>query len=447
MAEANTDEFLEKDFSVGEYLGKILGNTAGECARIRDSHLRVLSQHSEALTEELLENKEEIEAALRTLQELSRECARIAKELPDLFLPVLEYEKKPGVVAEHKKFKHEMKQMKGGKALITSARGLKYQEHVELSIDKTAATGKVLVTNDLVVIGVKKEGKYEVYNALMLKELSSSLENRALVLSLPPVYVEILSGEHSSLHKLHTEIEKAQRKKQETAKLFEPTEEENLQEREEYSRYLLKIGRLSQVGDLSVDELVAEVEQSYQATKEWKHAKKALKHLKKSHPFPAVELFCRLVEDDLISKTGEIVQRRDRLERILEALSKVLNKHLKTVQGLFEDDSALSGVVSLHLERVHVKTAEAFIKHFTTTAAEPADVEDALKQLRALFRYPGYTFEYTVDTAQSIKKELLKKKYTFNKNVIINVFENIGQPEGGGEGGSGKGGDGGEMVG
>ncbi|KAI5190733.1 hypothetical protein NECID01_1100, partial [Nematocida sp. AWRm77] len=220
MKQEGSEDFLNKDFSVGEYLGKILSSTSGECARIRDSHIRALSQHSEALAEELLQHKEEIEEALRTLQDLARESERIGKELPDLFLPMLEYEKKPGVVAEHKQFRHEIKHMKGGKALLAPGRCLKYKEHVELSIDHVQADGVVLVANDIVVVGVKKDKKYEVYNALMVKELSASMENRVLVLSLPPVYVEVLAGEHASLHKLHAEIEKVQKKKQEITKLF-----------------------------------------------------------------------------------------------------------------------------------------------------------------------------------------------------------------------------------
>jgi len=426
MRQDGADEFMKEDFSVGEYLSKILTDAAGECSRIKDSHVRILSKHTEALAEELMDNCENVEKSLRTVVGLSRECRRVAKELPELFLPLVEYDSRPSAVEEHRKFAQEMQTIKGGKALVTRTRVLKYKEHVQMVIDKSETSGKILITNDTMVICVKKEDEYEMYNALLLQEMEAAMENGRVALSLPPVYVEVVSGEHSSLHKLYSEIEKTQRKRDIGERLQEEeTEEEIEKTKEEYNRYLLRIGKIDQIEELSVEELVENVKQAYSATREWKYAKKIMKLIGKKDPGQAFELFCALVEEGAAEKMVEIVHRREKQEKIVEKMAKLLRKEMETVQALFEGEEHLNGNISLYLERLHIKAAEVYTKHLMAIGGDEKHVEDSLGKMRETFKYDGYNYEYTVDIAQKIRKEVIKKRYAFSKRVVQSVFENM----------------------
>ena len=75
------NEFMRDDFSLGEYLTRVLSESAGGCTRVKDTHVRMLSKQSELLAEEPLGKREDIEKALRMFGELAKECGRIEREL------------------------------------------------------------------------------------------------------------------------------------------------------------------------------------------------------------------------------------------------------------------------------------------------------------------------------------------------------------------------------
>ncbi|KAI5192454.1 hypothetical protein NECID01_1949, partial [Nematocida sp. AWRm77] len=134
---------------------------------------------------------------------------------------------------------------------------------------------------------------------------------------------------------------------------------------------------------------------------------------------------CVLVEEDLVGKAGLIVCRKEKAEKVFEALSRALLRHVRTVQDMFGEEEVLGGKIALHLEKVHTQVAEVFIKHFSTASTLSCSMEEVLSTLKTSFVYEGYTFGYCVDIAQSAKKDLLKKKYAFGKKVVTSVFKNI----------------------
>ncbi|OAG30757.1 hypothetical protein NEDG_02151 [Nematocida displodere] len=438
MKRGQADVFLEEEFSIGEYLSKILTDTSGECSRIRDSHIRLLAKHSEALTGEMVQNTDNIFMALTALTELSVECQRIHKELPELFLPILEYERKPTSTEAHRSFKLEAGRIKGAGSLVTTTRMLVYKERVDVVVNRERVSGVVLVTNDVVVVAVEAPADEDdssddaqvalrLYDALLIKELEISKEKGTLVLSLPPVTIVVAPSEHTSVDKVYKHIETIKQKHGPKIHSFELREADNRIEQEEYNSYLMRIGEISKIEKPSAEELVEDLKSLYLLDKGGKSAAKLIKLLKKEDIVAGFAAFCALVEKDLENKIFEIVHTKDNMLDIVERMEKLLKKQFSTIVTLFSKEPSIQGNVSLYLERIHMKAAETFLMHLFT-ASDHGSTDEAVERLKKAFVYDGYSFAYTLSAAEHVKKDLLKKRYNFNKKILGYVFEEVAAP-------------------
>lgn len=427
-------EFVKEGFSMGEYLGKVLEDESGECTRIRDGHIRILSKQNKELAKEIIEKRDMVRDSLKMLVEMVNESKRVVEELPELFLPLLECGKRDSTITEKQKaFKDVMERIEGGKQLITKDRELMYKEKIDFIVDEERISGRVYVSSDILVLSAeKKSGGEEMYNAFLLKECAVSVEDAALLISIPPIRVEIVSGEHSGFSKLKTEIDRAQKKGRERAERTAVQEEsrknaleEDKEEKREYNRYLIQIGYISRMENPSVDEIAEEIRCIYRAEQSWKKAKRALDQMKKKDIYKAFSLFCEISNGKVTDKIEGIVEERVKVEEAVNKAGAVIKSHMKKVLSLFKEDS-LSGHISLYFESVHIKSAEIFIRHYMhfSSGREGSICADALKKC---FVYDGYTFSYTVEIAQQVQKEILRKRYAFTKRILQHAFGSASQ--------------------
>lgn len=420
--ESSSNDFLDGRFSTEAYLSKLLLDESGECRRIRDMHERLSASHTELLADELLESREKVSESLLLLKKLSAACQRTRKELPEMFLPILEQEKKSGHAEERKLFREEMKKIQGGKQFAAPGRYLKYKERVHVKIDRVESKGYIYVTNDLLIIAVEKKDRLEVYNGLSIRELTFSLEEDLLMLSLPPVTVEVVEGEHNSFSRLFSALEKVYKKKA-SIHIEEAVINKEEIERVRYNKYLLQIGRVSQISDPSEEEVLEEIEYSYKIEKSWSKAEDSLLLAKKKNILKAFSLYERISQDEMQKQITKLVDQRSPQTKVVESLSKLLTSHMKQTDSLFGEPS-IRGRVSLYYESLHIKASETFLKSALYSLSEEQIKED-LSLLQKAFTYNGYSYGYTVELAQSIRKDLLKKRYSFNKKIILSLFEDL----------------------
>lgn len=420
------EDFLAQDFNTPEYLGTILTGAPRECSRIRDSHIRMLSAHTAALADELDTNIQNITHKLRALLVLLDEVARIKKEVPDLLLPITQSQKqRPHLDTEegHAKLQDALKTVEGSEFLLLPHRTLIYQEQVKMKIDQEEQAGRILVASDcLILTTITQNTKEEVYNALLLKEVSASLEARVLVISLSPISVEVYPQEHTTLNKLHAEIEK--QKKIRTCSttspdpIHAPTE---LEKRSRYNRYLIRIGLLGKTEDPTEEDIFAEIKTITAPKKEWKRFLKLLNMLLELNPVAALRIFIELCLPEILHMLRETIQRKEKLEKIVQSLRSILEKHMKTLGSVFGKYKEARADVSIYLESLHLAAAQLFLAH-ALSVSEADTVSESLENLREAFIYDGYSFAYTISGAQKVKKHLLRRRYAFNKHMVSQAF-------------------------
>lgn len=426
MSHNPAEDFLAQDFSTSEYLGSILTGASRECSRIRDSHVRMLSVHTAALAEELDTNIQAITHKLRELLVLLDEASRIKKEVPDLLLPISQSQKQrphPDTEEGHAKLQEALKKVEGAEFLLLPHRALLHQEQVKMKIDQEEHAGRILVASDCIILTTLNQNtKEEVYNALLLKEVSASLEGRVLVISLPPISVEVHPQEHTTLNKLHAEIEK-QRKirtcsSASTDPIHAPTE---LEKRSKYNRYLIRIGLLGKTEEPTEEDIFAEIKTITAPKKEWKRFLKLLHMLLDLNPVAALRVFIELCLPEVLHMLRETIQRKEKLERIVQSVRSILEKHMKTLASVFGKYKEARADVSIYLESLHLAAAQLFLAHALSVAGADT-VSESLENLREAFVYDGYSFAYTISGAQKVKKHLLRRRYAFNKHVVAQAF-------------------------
>ncbi|KAI5192367.1 hypothetical protein NEMIN01_1981 [Nematocida minor] len=425
----NEEEFLRQDFSLNEYLGKILADSSGECSRLKDKHIRILSKHSEALSEEVLHKKDKIRDGLVTLSLLIQEAKRISKELPDLFLPLSEGSSRKIDNEMHKELEDEIEKMNGDPSLARG-RVLKHKEIITIKIDGEVHSGILLISEDIIVIGVddKSTNGREFYNALLIKEVSCDIEESVLAISLPPVRVEIVKAE-SAFKDLRSKIFGGRSRDRKTAKT--PNKLPNVEitdtvDNLEYKNYLLRIGRLESIENPSIPDIIAEIRSIYRMS-EWKGCTSLLKLLKKMSPVEAVKLYCE-IEGHKITKTiTGIVHTRETCDAIIEKLHELMKNYIRAIEKVFPESDA-SPFLSLHLESIHQVAAEMVYKLFYQSDSKKDLMEGhntLTDKLKKAFEYDGYSYGYTVKVENEIKKSVLKERYIFNKHVMSYVFKKV----------------------
>ncbi|KAI5180085.1 hypothetical protein NEOKW01_0414 [Nematocida sp. AWRm80] len=430
------DDFLKKEFSMGEYIGRILPSSSDEYSRIKDIHVRLLSKHTEALSEEAFKNQDEIERSLRLLVSLQTECKRVIKELPELFLPIASTGPKEVSQDSQKEMKRELEKMSADLSLLGKHRTLKYKEEVKMTIDGELHNGVILLAEDILIVGLEGPDKLEYYNALLLKELECIFENNKLVLSLPPIRIEIHPTEEMSLKRLHGRIEKSIKKTtMKEPSLTHQTEEpaenssddtESDIDRAEYNEYLLKIGRSSHLDEFTTDELAKETEMQYRVEGNWSTALNTLYVLKKKDVFAAFDLFRAIEEESQMTKISQIIHKRDSLDTIIAKLSQTLSSCIKALQEIFNEPQ-VQGCISEYLEALHLHASKTFIKYLYQVH-NASNIEDVLNKLRKAFVYKDYSFEYTVMLGNSARHAILKQEYAFNKLILQDFFLSMCDP-------------------
>ncbi|KAH9385251.1 uncharacterized protein NEMAJ01_0147 [Nematocida major] len=421
------DEFLQQDFSLDEYLSKILADSSGECSRLKDRHVRMLSKHSEALSGDMLDKKETVKNGLHMLAALIEEAKRISKELPDLFLPLAESSGEAPNSKQHKELEHEVEKIHGD-ASIAEGRVLKHKEHVSLRIDREEHTGVILVCEDIIILGIDTKDGMELYNAFLIRELTCSMEKDYLVISLPPIRIEVTRAD-STLKHLRNKIlgsgaESAKTRETVVQKADGYTEEID---QAMYAEYLLRIGRVHSIEDPSSPEIVQGIKSLYSVS-QWKGASSLLQLLKKQDLLEAVKLYCGIEGEKLMKAVTGIVHQRENIKEIVKKVGIVLVHYINGLEKAFPE-TASQGYISLHLEEVHTKTAELVYRSYYISESmqeQPDTTSTALtEQLVQAFTYKEYSFGYTTKVEAEIKKEHLKSRYTFNKQVMQCVFKSL----------------------
>lgn len=419
-------EFLKESFSIGEYLGKVLADESGEYSRIRDGHIRILSRQNKALAKEIISSREKVEEAVKALVKMTEESKKVLEELPELFLPLLECKKKAAPFSgQQKEFKAAMERVEGGKQFVTKGRELLYRESIDFLLDGQNTPGAIYVSSDLILISVeKKTGEEEVHNALLLKECAVSVEDAYLLISLPPVVVEIVSGEHSSFSKLKAEIDKAQKaasRSSSSARAL-PAPHSSPGSNRSYNRYLLRIGFASSMQEPSEEELVEEVLCIYRTEHSWSRVGSSLEELKRRNIHRAFSIFAEASLRRVEEKVEGMLQERADLAQLVEKASIAIKKSMKKASSTFKEKE-LAGSVSIYFESIHLRCSELFIRHCMHFSKDEMDTCCSL--LRKAFVYEGYIFSYTVGVAQEAEKEALKRRYAFGKRIVQYAFEEI----------------------
>ncbi|EIJ87682.1 hypothetical protein NEQG_02229 [Nematocida parisii ERTm3] len=215
------DAFLRADFSLDEYLSRILADSSGECSRLKDQHVRILSQHADSLSCEIISEKEKIYEGLNTLSALVAEAKRISSELPELFLPLLSGETSKLDSELHRDLENEVEAMQGDLS-IAEGRTLQHKEHITLVIDRQVYTGIILVCKDIIIVGLNTQEGREMYNALLIKEIQCSIEGSSLIILLPPIRIEITKTESTLKYLLNKIIGREASKPQKPQKQKSP---------------------------------------------------------------------------------------------------------------------------------------------------------------------------------------------------------------------------------
>lgn len=417
----NEEEFLQEDFCVDEYLSKILADSSGECSRLKDKHVRILSKHSDALSEEIGDKKEAIRDGLLALSSLIEEAKRISKELPDLFLPLVSSAEQSVNAELHKELEYEIEKMQADLS-VAEGRTLKHKENIELRIDRESYTGVILVCEDIVVIGIDtKEGR-EMYNAFLVKELSCTIEKEHLVLSLPPVRIEITKSDSTLVHLRNKIVGESKA----SSKRKSPKNSVCIEEIDgiDYSNYLLRIGRIQDIEDPSVSAIVEEIKSVYKIS-QWKDVSPLLKLLKKKSLLDAAKLYCSIEGSKLEKAIQGIIHQRESPTEVIEKLGVLISHYIKGLEKVFPEPLA-SGYISLHLEEIHIKASEMFYRSYYIIEAleeqEDKKSEAIREALKKAFTYDGYSYGYTTAAGDEIRKGFLRNRYTFNKQVMQNVF-------------------------
>lgn len=425
----NEEEFLREDFSLNEYLSKILADSTGECSRLKDKHIRILSKNSAALSKEMLHKKDKIKDGLVTLSLLIEEAKRISKELPDLFLPTANTaENTAGNSEKHEELESELGKISGDTSVLSRGRTLKHKESVKLRIDGEVYTGIVILSEDIVIFGIDEKNGRELYNALLIKEVTCTMENDVLVVSLPPVRIEIVEAESafSSLQQILVGRGSEGRPSKERNKPQHAQSTSRKIDDLEYKDYLVRIGRVETIDTPEADDVSSEIRSVYRMCG-WKGCTALLNLLKKVNLMRAVELYCE-IEGSKIEKTVHgVIHAKGPSGTIIDKLHVLLGHYIKGLEEVFPETDA-SGYLSLHLDSIHRKTAESFYRLFylTNSVNDMGGVDAKLtEKLKNAFVYEGYSFSYTVKIGDEIKKSILKDRYTFNKNVMSNVFKKV----------------------
>ncbi|EHY64759.1 hypothetical protein NERG_02162 [Nematocida ausubeli] len=63
--------------------------------------------------------------------------------------------------------------------------------------------GMLLVCADILIVGIKTNDGWEMYNALLIKEIQCRIEEDILAITLPPIRLEITKAENTLKHLLN----------------------------------------------------------------------------------------------------------------------------------------------------------------------------------------------------------------------------------------------------
>ncbi|KAI5167286.1 hypothetical protein NEIRO03_1808 [Nematocida sp. AWRm78] len=425
------DAFLRADFSLDEYLSRILADSSGECSRLKDQHVRILSQHADSLSCEIIGEKEKIYEGLNTLSALVAEAKRISSELPELFLPLLSGETSKLDSELHRDLENEVEAMQGDLS-IAEGRTLQHKEHITLVIDRQVYTGIILVCKDIIIVGLNTQEGREMYNALLIKEIQCSIEGSSLIISLPPIRIEITKTESTLKHLLNKITGREASKPKKSSKTKEPksetTSEISINEVDgiEYKKYLLQIGRIESIESPSNDEIIKEILAMHKAS-QWKGTASLLKILKKKSILDAVKIYCQ-IEGEIIEKAiDSVISKKAPITSIIERVHTLLDHYIKGIEKVFPE-SAAYGYIAVHLEDIHVNTAKHMFRLFymcSDSLDENNDSHSFITSLKKAFTYNGYSYGYTVRVGDDVLKDILKSKYGFNKQVMQSVFKQM----------------------
>ncbi|KFG25845.1 uncharacterized protein NESG_01833 [Nematocida ausubeli] len=416
------DEFMRTEFSLDEYLSKILADASGECARLKDQHVRMLSHHAEALSCDMRNKKQEIREGLCTLAALTEEARRISLELPELFLPLLATED-PHKDEMHSALESEVQALHGD-ASISEGRFLKHKEHVTVTIDRVSYEGVLLVCADILIVGIKTNDGWEMYNALLIKEIQCRIEEDILAITLPPIRLEITKAENTLKHllnKIHGTNSQKSTPRDRSISDKDANNKADDADKEAYADFLLQIGQV-QTADPSIENLLQKIEEAHKRGK-WKESS-LLQALKRKSISAAVQAYCTLEKPVLYREIDASLRRKEPLIDILQTLHDLIAHYILGVEKVFPEPAAY-GYIAVHLEEIHERTARLVYRLFYLCSASEEESVAFNAALIKAFTYDGYSYGYTARIGEEVRKDLLRSKYAFNKQVMQNIFKKI----------------------
>jgi hypothetical protein len=397
----------------------------------RDRSQRDYVKKKALLAEEAKKSIDSIFESLKRYSGYRRSLRASLLELPGFFGPIYTYERDVRQEEAADKLRRELEKFKDkeGLDLADGKRYLIGKEFVFLEASdlegRAEKEGVVLITNDLIIIALNREGELVFYNALEIAELEVHEREKFIVLMVPPV-VLTMKPLHGTMSLLRTHLKR---------KNPDPLPQAAPQKDSGYVEYLLAI---KQYGLLPTDlspykgVLAESMEPSLSGMEDREKMKRRLRL------FASIDYSRAL--DALFALERKRVEKKIKREvaegNVVEGVSRILREHVgeteRDVEEFFltdvdgEREREVRAKLVIHLHSIHILAVSIASTYLYTdhvvASSRNSTAEETLLHLASRFVYPGYRFSYLSGSSLPFKNDYLKRRYYKNKEIISLLF-------------------------
>lgn len=425
VKEAHDKLINSADFNVQYFLSKSLPSLSLETIKTgRDRHLRVFTKYATEVNKEIFQHRDSILHNLSLFFRYKDMLDGVTPHIDPFLRPIFLFKRSKGknrrqqhLLTELKKFNEDLKD------LAADSRYLLKKEKVLLTIDKSDKEGVVLITNDMVIIGVYADA-LSFYNALHIRELEIIQQPSAITLRVRPVTVTIKPTKDTKDFKGIAPLLLPPKKPAPPR----PAATEGERESGDYIDFLIRTHQTSSLARNSSAEtskasllsiknvILREYKVNGRITPE---VKSNLGILRRASSRELVEAFFSIKEQEL--STLITASLTSDLYKLIDQVSLFISKTISEMAKWEITDPHALSLASLHLEHLHTHSISLLSIPIYNTYA--ADSKIDIGYIEGKFKYKGYSYGYTAQKVNAITKKIVKKKYLKKKEIIGVLFK------------------------